>query len=382
MKRRQFITSTAAGLSAAKLALAKGLGSKRYRAVVIGHTGGGGYGHGWDTVFKHFDSIDLVAIADPDDEGRQAALARTGVETGYRDYGEMLQKERPQLVAIGPRWLDHRLEMVTAAARAGAHIMLEKPFARNLIEADAMVRVVEENGVKLQLGQGTAVSPLARHVFQMVREGEIGVLQEIRARGKEDRRAGGEDLMVLGCHLMHLMRWFAGDPEWVFAHVTADNQELARGHVREGSESLGPIAGDQMAGVFYLGDGLHAYFGSKANDVKTGERFGMYFYGSKGVLYLPTVDFQGGAALRSSNWHSNSWEVIELPGQKDIGLEEHNIWMVEDLLQAVEEDRDPVVSARDGRWTIEMILSIYQSQKTGARVTFPLTDRRHPLETL
>ncbi len=382
MRRRQFITSTAAALSAAKMALAEVPRKRRYRAVVIGDTHRGGYGHDWDTVFNHFDSIDLVAIADPDDEGREAALARTGAERGYRDYREMLQKEQPQLVAIAPRWLDQRLEMVTAAARAGAHIMLEKPFARNLMEADAMVQVVEENGVKLQVGQGTAVSPLARHVFEMVRGGEIGVLQEIRARGKEDRRAGGEDLMVLGCHLMHLMRWFAGDPEWVFAHVTSENRELAREHVREGSESLGPIAGDQMAGVFYLGDGLHAYFGSKANDVKTGERFGMYFYGSKGVLYLPTVDFLGGAILRSTNWHSGAWEVVELPGQKDIGLEEHNIWMVEDLLQAIEEDRDPVVSARDGRWTIEMILSIYQSQKAGAPVTFPLTDRRHPLESL
>ncbi len=382
MKRRQFIKSTAAALTGAKLTLAETVGNRRYRAAVIGHTGRGNYGHDWDTAFTHFDFIDVVAVADPDDEGRSAALGRIGTGTGYRDYREMLEKERPDIVAIAPRWLDQRLEMVTAATRVGAHIMLEKPFAPNLMEADAIVRMVEDSGVKLQLGQGTPFSPLAGHIFQMVREGEIGVLQEIRLRGKEDRRAGGEDLMVLGCHLVHLTRMFAGDPEWVFAHVTGNNQELHPGHVHETPEWLGPIAGDQVSGVFYMGDGLHAYFGSRANDVHTGARFGMYFYGSKGIIYLPTVDFQGGGLLRSNDWHSGSWEVIELPGQKDIGLEAHSIWLVGDLVRAIEEDRDPLVSARDGRWTIEMILSIYESQKTGGRVTFPLTDRRHPLETL
>ena len=81
-------------------------------------------------------------------------------------------------------------------------------------------------------------------------------------------------------------------------------------------------------------------------------------------------------------YDSRSWEVNELPGQKDIGLEAHSTSLVEDLVRAIEEDRDPLVSARDGRWTIEMILSIYESQKTGSRVTFPLIDRRHPLESL
>ena len=382
MKRRQFLKSTAATLTGTKLTLANTVGNRSYRAAVIGHTGRGNYGHDWDTAFTHFDFIDVVAVADPDDEGRGAALSRIGSGKGYRDYREMLEKERPEIVAIAPRWVDQRLDMVTAATRVGAHIMLEKPFAPNLMEADAIVQMVERHGIKLQVGLGTPFSPLARYVFQMVREGEIGDLQEIRLRGKEDRRAGGEDLMVLGCHLMHLIRIFAGDPEWVFAHVTGNNQELHADHVREGSELLGPIAGNQVAAVFYMGDGLHAYFGSKTNDVHTGARFGIYFYGSKGIFYVPTVDFQGGSILRSNDWHSGSWEVIELPGQKDIGLEAHSIWLVEDLVRAIEEDRDPLVSARDGRWTIEMILSIYESQKTGSRVNFPLTDRRHPLENL
>ncbi len=380
MKRREFMVSTAAALTGAKLALAEAVGKRRYRGAVIGHTGRGGYGHGWDTVFNHIDSIDLVAVADPDDEGRKEALARTGAPKGYRDYREMLEKEQPQIVAIGPRWLDQRLQMVTAAARAGAHIMLEKPFAQNLVEADAMLKAIEKNGVKVQVGLVTATLPMTKRVLQMIREGEIGVLQEIRTRGKEDRRAGGEDLIVLGSHLMHLIRMFGGDPEWVFAHVTGDNHELDRSHVHEASEFLGPIAGDQVAAMFSLGQGVHAYFGSKANDVQSGVRFGMYFHGSKGVIYMPTIGDV--LILRSPDWHSGSWETIEPAAGEQVSNHDLATLMVADLVRAIEEDREPAVSPRDGRWTIEMILSIYQSQKTGARVNFPLADRRHPLENL
>ena len=355
-------------------------GNKKYRAAVIGHTGLGGYGHGWDTAFNPFDAIDVVAVADPDDAGRSEVMARTEAKQGYGDYREMLQKERPDLVAICPHALDHRLEMVTAAAESGAHILMEKPFARDLIEADAMVKAIRKSGVKVQVGFVTATLPMTRGVLQLVRQGEIGVLQEIRARGKEDRRAGGEDLIVLGCHLMHLLRLFAGNPQWVFAHVTENESEMGRSHIREkqGPGSMGSLAGDQVAAMFYLGQGVHAYFGSKANDVKTGRRFGIYLHGSKGVIYLPTVE--GAAILRSPDWHSGAWEPVELTAEERAGSDQLATLMVADLLRAIEEDREPAVNAIDGRWTTEMISAVYESQLTGARVTFPLKDRRHPLE--
>ena len=148
MERRNLLKVGAAVLAAAHAAT-----GKKYRAAVIGHTGHGDYGHGWDTAWNGFDSIEVVAVADPDDTGRQAAMKRCGAQRGYRDYREMLRKEKPSLVSIGPRWTDQRREMVTAAAEAGAHILVEKPFAPNLADADAMVEAVEKNNVKLQVGQ-------------------------------------------------------------------------------------------------------------------------------------------------------------------------------------------------------------------------------------
>jgi hypothetical protein len=55
--------------------------------------------------------------------------------------------------------------------------------------------------------------------------------------------------------------------------------------------------------------------------------------------------------------------------------------MVADLLRAIEHDSRPSCNEDDGRWTIEMIHSVYQAQKSRDRVSFPLRSRNHPLET-
>ena len=52
--------------------------------------------------------------------------------------------------------------------------------------------------------------------------------------------------------------------------------------------------------------------------------------------------------------------------------------MAADLIEAIETGREPVCSARDGRWAVEMVMGVYQSQLTGGRVPLPLRDRRHP----
>ena len=236
--RRSFL---AAAISAAA---AKANPAKKYRVAVIGHTGHGNYGHGIDTVWNAFPNMEVVAVADADTTGREAGLKRTRAKRSYADYREMLRKEKPDLVGIGPRWLDERVEMVTAAAEAGAHIYMEKPFAKTLAEADRMVDGVQKNKVKLQVAHQMRTSPHTQRAKAMIDAGEIGAIQEVRVRGKEDRRAGGEDLMVLGSHLFDMLRYFLGDPQWVISHVTSDGEEMSAKHVTQPTEPIGPIAGN------------------------------------------------------------------------------------------------------------------------------------------
>jgi len=367
---------------------------RKYRAAVIGHTGRGNYGHGLDVVWQAFDWIEIVAVADPDEAGLAKAVARTGAKSGYRDYREMLAREKPDLVSIGPRHLDQRAPMVEAAAEARAHVYLEKAFAANLVDADRMVAAIRRAGVKVQLAHQMRRSPFVLRALQLIEQGAIGRIQEVRCRGKEDARAGGEDLIVLGVHLFDLLRLFLGDPQWVSAHVTQEGAELSRNHLRRPTEPVGPVAGAEIAAMFAFPGGVHGYFASKAADTTHPLRFATQILGTKGAIFLPNDIYPAGPAwlLRSPAWFpldSAPWEKLEpltdIPGFSDLRGGAPllaNALMVLDLIDAIERDRKPACSEEDGRWTIEMVSGIYESQRTGARVPFPLRDRRHPLDRL
>ena len=365
---------------------------QRYRVAVIGHTGHGNYGHGIDLVWNSLAQTNVVAVADADAAGRAAAVKRIHAARGYADYRQMLLREKPDLVGIGPRWLDEREQMVIAAAEAGAHIFTEKPFARSPAEADRIVEAVRKNRVKVQVAHQMRVSPYTLRAKAMVDAGELGDIQEVRARGKEDRRAGGEDLMVLGSHLFDMMRFFLGDPKWVVSHVTTNGEELSARDARQATEPIGPVAGNQISAMFAFGNGVHAHFASRSTGQTDPLRFGTWVYGSKGVMFVPMAIYPEGGLylLRSPAWlpdDRNRWERIEVApdaaGQAiaaRAGRETANALMVTDLLRAIEEDGKPCCNEADGRWTIEMVHGIYQAQNSGRRVSFPLESRAHSLE--
>ncbi|MBI3684142.1 MAG: Gfo/Idh/MocA family oxidoreductase [Acidobacteria bacterium] len=359
---------------------------RRYRAVIIGNTNSGGYGHDWDLAWRGIPQVEVAAVADPDEAGRGKAMKRSGAPRGYADYREMISRERPDVVTICPRTVAERVGMVRVSAQAKAHILMEKPFASTLAEADAIVACGEQYGVKMQVGHAARALAVTVEAKKLLDSGKLGVLQELRARGKEDQRAGGEDLIVLGTHTFDLMRYFAGDPEWVFAHVTEKGRELRRSMMRQATEPVGQVGGDQVAAMFCFPGGVHGYFGSKANDRRDGRRFGITLYGSQGFVFVPLSDVPSAPPflLRSPSWapgQGEKWERIEYPPGAEVPTRaETNRLMALDLIEAIEKDRQPVCSARDGWWTVEMAAGVYQSQFLGAKVAFPLSSRKPPEE--
>ncbi len=356
---------------------------RSYRAAVIGRTGKGNYGHGLDVVWKEFPSVRIVAVADENEAGGKAAAARLGAPAVYTDYVKMLRQEKPDIVSVAPRWIDVHHDMVLACAEAHASIFLEKPMARSPAEADAMLAACERSHVKLAIAHQMRLSPVVLDVRDRIRRGEIGQLLEIRARGKEDARAGGEDLMVLGTHSFDLMRLFAGDPLWCFAHVTAAGHDMTRADIRAGAEGIGPLAGDALGAVYAFPNGVHAYFSSERNDDKSGARWGLDFRGSQGIFQLRAGMDPPVFLLRSNSWtpEKASWERVPPPQQNWAGQAAANARLAADLMESIEQDRQPQSSGYDGRWALEMILAVYHSQLRAGRVPLPLKERRHPLTT-
>jgi hypothetical protein len=147
---------------------------------------------------------------------------------------------------------------------------------------------------------------------------------------------------------------------------------------RNGSEPIGKIAGDNVAAMFGFSAGVHGYFGSEANDVLDGRRFGITLYGSKAIVFVPLSDVPSEPPylLRQPRWVDGKWERIDYPPDTPpLKREQVNAAMAADLLDAIERNRQPICSARDGRWAVEMVAGIYQSQLAQARLSFPLTKR-------
>ena len=354
---------------------------EKYRVAIIGRTGRGNYGHGIDTAWKTHPRAEIVGVADDNADGLSKAGERLQTKALFGDYRKMLRETKPDVVAICQRWLDAHLEMVLAGAEARASMFMEKPAARTLAECDQMADACDRVHARLSVAHNMRVCPVLDHVERLVGDGLIGDLQEIRGRGKEDRRAGGEDMMVLGTHVFDLMRRFGGDPQWVSGRVCVKGREMKRTDVvAEGPEGMGPIGGDQVEAMFAFPKGVTGYFASKRSSEESGKRFGMDLYGSKGVLAIRAAHVPEVWISRSVNWAGAAWERMAMPaGIRPTGQNDAYHCMIDDLLGAMEARREPVSGILNARWTIEMLMGVYAAHRAGGRVTLPLPERRHPL---
>ncbi len=391
MKRREFIRTTAVGLAAlgARSAKAK---KPKYKVAVIGRTGRGNYGHGLDVVWNDIDQAHVAAVADVDPAGREAAAKRLKAPRAYADYRQMLEKERPQIVSVAARWLDCHRDMVLACAEFGCHVFLEKPMCQTLEQADEMIAAFEKRNLKLAIAHQTRYSPSLRHVQRAIADGVLGDIVELRGRGKEDRRGGGEDLMVLGTHVMDLMRLFAGDPQWCFARVRDGGKPVTRDQVRDGAEGIGPLAGDEIHATYRFGGTTMGYFSTHRARDGAAKRFGLQLFGTKGVLTMTTGALPEIWLAEDPSWQpgrsGTRWRRITSAGiDKPETLVDKrqalgNRLIALDLIDAIEKDTQPKGGMYDGRAALEMILAVYESHRLGAPVDLPLKNREHPLSLL
>ena len=276
------------------------------------------------------------------------------------------------------------------AARAGAHVLVEKPLASSLEDCDAMIGACNEAGVKLGvISQRRWYAPV-RRVKTAIDEGKIGkpVLGTINMLGWRDKdyydadewrgtwaMEGGGVLVNQAPHQLDIFQWYMGDIDELYAvqrnlnHPYIEVEDTALAIVKFKSGAIGNIivSNSQKPGIY----GKVQVHGSNGASVGVQTDGGaMFIAGMSNVLEPPVNDL---------------WSV---PGEEDLleewieedtrffnGIDPTVYYMqlqIQDFLDALNDSRDPLVTGEEGRKTVELFTAIYRSTRDNMPIVFPL----------
>jgi len=329
------------------------------RVGIIG-TGGMGGRHA-KGVQDAKDRFQLVAACDVAEAKLQEFGQKWGVARLLADWRQLVASKDVDAVCV---LLPHDLheEVCTAAARAGKHILVEKPIARTLEESDAIIRAAQQAGVVLMVAHNQRYYPANRKIRRLLDDGVLGELfcaridhhqsfspPADRAWWRSREAVGGGCVIGSGIHRLDLLRWYLGEAQEVFAFQTDDPRRL------EAEVAC-------VATLRFCSGAIAEFFcnwGSLRPPATTHE--GMSLFGREGCLY-----FDGAIRVSSLGRKDFGPDLTVVPHDERC----ESMW--EHFADCVEKKLTPLTSGPDGRKSLELVLAIYRSAETGKPVRLPL----------
>ncbi|MEC0241061.1 Gfo/Idh/MocA family oxidoreductase [Paenibacillus dokdonensis] len=311
---------------------------------------------------------ELTAIVDEVQEKAEALAKEFGSPPIYATLEQMLKEGEVDAVCICVPSGLHR-DVTVAAARAGKHVLCEKPLGITAKDMDEMIEACRSNGVKLATVFQKRTTEAALLTKKAVDEGKLGRLVLGDAylkyyRSREYYKSagwrgtwlldGGGALMNQGVHGVDIIRWLMGDVESVFAYAAPlihdiEVEDTAVAVLKYTSGAYGVIQGTTTVNP-----------GQEARFEIHGEH-GSIIYGDSGFKVWKTIDGDEapGSSLKGAADGTDDPQAISSDG--------HYI-LVDDLIKAVRQNREPLISGEEARKSVDLILAIYESARTGREV--------------
>ena len=298
----------------------------------------------------------------------------------YTDYNEMLQREDIDIVNIVTPSGMHA-DMTIAAAKAGKHVIVEKPMDISLKKAFQMIEVCREHRVKLSVISQHRFDPSALKVKSDLQSGRFGkmvlgqcAVNWYRPQSYFDKSPwrgtwglnGGGVLINQAIHTIDLFQHFMGEVESVYAHTAIlahekiEVEDAAVATVKFKNGSLGTITGTTAAYP-----GLMArleIFGTCGSAVIENDQLTHYYFRDEAKVNGQVVNLFDTVELISEGEPSDAGSD---PGALN-GVS-HRMQIL-DVMEAIRADREPSVSGEEGLKPLKIILAIYESSRTGKPV--------------
>lgn len=304
------------------------------------------HAYGYAIALQQMEDVEVAGIAD-DDEKRGQDMARQFQTKYYPSIKALLETDIAAVIVTSENV--HHPEHVTAAARAGKHVLCEKPLAITTSEAQQMIDVCDENGVILQTAFPVRFHPSVQRAKQMIDHGDLGRILAVKGTNRgtnpggwfvDPAKSGGGSVMDHTVHVVDLMRWFMqAEVEEVYAeadHLFADVD----------IDDAGIVTMTFDNGVFATLDCSW----SRNPDYPTWGDVTMKIVGSAGTL---SVDVFGQSMVAYAN-KGVHWD----PWGDDMDAE-----MVKDFIKRVQMNQAPFVTGKDGLKTVEVALGAYESSQ-------------------
>lgn len=324
--------------------------------------------------------FDIVAVCDVLPEKMELLLEKYELQNDlsiarYIDYKEMLNKHpEVDLIAVATESGEHA-KIALDCIDAKKNVVIEKPIAMSMSDANEIVNRAKEKGVKVSACHQNRFNVAVQKTRAALEAGRFGEMSHgsIHVRWNRDRNyyeqaswrgtwaQDGGCLMNQCIHGIDLLRWMMGEPVEVFA------QTRQRFHDYLEAEDVG------MACVKFA-DGSLATIEGTTNVYPKNLEECLYLFGEKGTVKI------GGTSTNDIDVWDFSDETEDDQQNKGLKEQTSNVYgnghtaLYSDMEQAILNDRDPYVDAVAGRNALEMVLAIYKSQKTGLPVKLPLED--------
>ncbi len=336
-------------------------------ALKVGLIGAGWVASVRAECFQRLPGVALHAIADSDQDRLSYFADRYNVPCYHLDWHELISHNDISVVHIAaPNYL--HAEMITASARAGKHVICEKPLCLNLEEADSAIDTCHRQGVKLCYAERLCFAPKFVRAKQLADTGEIGEIYGVRAIEKCDgptsfatwdkAQAGGGALIDVACHGIEFCRWVMNKQpvRSVYAQLNTHRCDNDSG-----------LEDDVIIIMEFVQGGTALIEGSWA--LKGPSQSRAEILGTEGVIH---ADLVGGSGLqcfteKELGQGSEEWPFCGYEWIWERGFPQE----VAHFIECIRKDVEPSESGEDGRAVLEIILAGYYSAATGQKVTLP-----------
>lgn len=318
---------------------------------------------------------EVVAVYARNSEKAKAFAEKHQVPQWYDDIDRLIHESGCDVVDIClPNFL--HAQATLQAAAAGKHVIIEKPLAVTLEEADRMIDACKKAGVKLMYAEELCFAPKYERVRQMVNEGAVGKVYMLKQSEKhsgphsdwfyDTGLAGGGVLMDMGCHAIAWFRWMLNNTK--ARSVYASLSTVLHGHRTKGEDNSVLLI-EFENGVTAVAENSWAKHGGMDDKSEV--------HGTEGVIYADL--FMGNASIAySQNGYGYAMEKAgsTVGWTFPIFEEVFNQGYPHELnhfINCIRQDKEPLVTGADGRAVLEIIYAAYASAAAGKKIELPFT---------